>query len=180
MIKMKRWSALLLAILLLVTTAVGCGGGSAEPEEDTSGEPQKTTEEEIPASETLTYSDGEVTLHFTLTEDGKWQWRDDVEFPLDEQYITDMVTMLSQMQQAQPLRKPGKRSQYGLDSKKKYLQAVGADGEELTLYFGKQNKAGQLYFRRSDRKKDIYLAPTEMTAALSRSIYDMMELPAMP
>ena len=178
--KMKRWSVLLLALLLLVTAAAGCGGGTADPAENPADKTQNTTEEEIPASETLTYSDGEVTLHFTLTEDGHWQWRDDVDFPLDEQYINDMVVLLGQMQQAQPLRKPGKRSEYGLDSKKKYLHATGADGMELTLYFGDKNKAGQRYFRRSDREKDIYLAPKEMTAALSRSIYDMMKLPAMP
>ena len=172
-----RWLALGLAAVMLMSLAAGCG--EKKSQEEVPEEPTQE-EQEAPASETLTYSDGDVTLHFTLSEDGHWQWRDDVDFPLEESYVTDMVAAVEEMMKATPLSHPKKLNKYGLDSKKKYLTVTDPDGESLTMYFGDETKDGRLYMRRADEKGKVYIAPKLVTKALGRSIYDMMKLPQLP
>ena len=179
---MKRYTralALGLALVLVVLTAVGCGDKEDDPAKEV---PQEETEqqEETQLSDTLTYSDGHMVLNFTMNEDGHWQWRDDVDFPLDEEYVTDMVAAVEEMMGATPISKAKKYNKYGLDSKDKYLTAVDEEGESITFYFGDKNKDGRLYMRRAGEKNKVYLAPKLMTKALGRSIYDMMKLPALP
>ena len=181
---MKRYTralALALALLLVLLMAAGCGGKETEAETP-KGEAQEETapQEEKKLSDTLTYSDGKVVLHFTMGEDEHWKWRDDVDFPLNEEYVTDLVDAVEEMMEARPISKAKKYNKYGLDSKDKYLTAVDEKGESITFYFGDKHKDGRLYMRREGEKGKVYLAPKLIGKALGRSIYDMMKLPELP
>ena len=175
--RFKRLLALLLTVLLL-GTLFGCGKKEETVPEDTQELQEDLTE--LAASGTMCYSNGSVTLHFTCDENGKWFWRDDPEFPLDQSYILALRETVRGMAAAAPVTDAGDPASHGLDSQDKYLTTTNEKGESLTFYFGDKADDGTYYMSRSDAPEQVYMAPAALTDQLDISIFNMMMLPELP
>ncbi len=180
--KYRRISLLALCLILLLTTLFGCGGKASQDGTNDSGSPsdRENTAAPITTSDTLSYSNGSTTLHFTCDESGTWHWRDDPAFPLDQSYILNILDTVKTMAAAQPIPDATDPAAYGLDAKDKYLTTTGKNGEKVTFYFGSTAESGAYYMMRDDVEGKIYEAPAALTAQLNRAIFDMMVLPKFP
>ncbi len=180
--KYRRISLLALCLVLLLTTLFGCGGKAAQDganNSDTSADGENTAAP-VTASDTLSYSNGSTTLHFTCDESGTWHWRDDPAFPLEQSHILSILDTVKTMAAAQPIPDATDPAAYGLDTKTKYLTTTGKNGEKVTFYFGSTAESGAYYMMRDDVEGKIYEAPAALTKQLNRAIFDMMVLPKFP
>lgn len=179
---MKRYRHILLlalSLVLLLGILSGCGKKApAETADDTAATDGNTTNQQ--ATRTLSYSNGSATLYFICDETETWHWRDDPSFPLQTNYILDILSTVDTMAAAQPIQDAKAPAEYGLDSHDKYLTTTGEDGQSLTFYFGSTAESGAYYMMRSDVPNQIYEAPVVLTAQLNRGIFDMMTLPQIP
>ncbi len=177
--KYRRISLLALCLILLLSTFVGCGGKTNQ--ETAADNPTgENAASPITVSDTLSYSNGSTTLHFTYDESGNWHWRDDPAFPLDQSYILSILDTVKTMAAAQPIPDATDPAAYGLDAKDKYLTTTGKNGEKVTFYFGSTAESGAYYMMRDDVEGKIYEAPVVLTEQLNRVIFDMMILPKFP
>ncbi len=183
---MKKYLALALALLLCLSALWGCGKKDPQSEdEDQTPQTDETLPEGDPVvtlSDTLECCDGERTLRFIRNEDGSWSWRDDLDFPLDNTYVSQLLTTVSAMQNMETVSiGEDDDEDLGLDDESKYVSASNEKGETVTWYLGDKNSEGRYYARiAGDENYIIYLAPAELTEQISRSIYDMMLLPQLP
>lgn len=183
--RMKKYFILVLGLLLCLTALWGCGkdetpqeSGEEAPQTD-AGQPE--ADPVVTLSDTLECSDGERVLRFIRNEDGSWSWRDDAEFPLDNTYVTELLTTVSAMLEMTPISTEEGLEDLGLDREDKYLTASNEAGETSLWYLGKKHESGRYYaLIAGDETETVYLAPAELTDQLSRSIYDMMLLPELP
>jgi len=178
--KIRKILALLLALACLC--ALFACGKPADPADDEEPTPDVSAEDAaaVQASASVTCCDGDITLRFTKNEMDKWIWKEDSAFPLDETYVTELMATIEQMLALTPLENPEAAEEYGLDGEEeKYVSVSGREGQIL-WYLGDQDSSDCYYMRRSDQEGLIYLAPAQLTEQISRSIYDMALLPALP
>ena len=181
-----KYAALMLALLLCLTALWGCG--KEEPEAGQDNETQQDQEQggqENPTpqllSDTISCSDGETTLRFERNEQGDWNWKDDTTFPLDNTYVRELLATAEQMLTLQPITTDKTPEDLGLDSEEKYVTATDEKGHRMTWYLGDRDDDGCYYMRvDGDETGAVYLAPAQLHAQISRSIYDMMLLPDLP
>ena len=181
----KKYLALALALLLCLNVLWGCGKKEPQPgTDDKTPQTDNTNPEGDPVvtlSDTLECCDGNLTLRFIRNENGSWSWRDDADFPLDNTYVSDLLTTVSAMLEMTAVSTDETPEALGLDSEAKYVSASNEKGETVTWYLGDKDSEGR-YYARIDGDEDytVYLAPAELTEQISRSIYDMMILPQLP
>ena len=176
---------LLSALMLLACLGLLWGCGKDTPEdENTPTDQQQTTpdggEDAQPTvlSAVIECSDGDTTLRFIRSEDGSWAWKDDREFPLDNTYVQHLLQSVEEMRTAQPITTDKTPEDLGLDDEDKYVTASDENGVHITWYLGDKDDVGRYYMRRADDETGaIYLSPADLSAQISRSIYDMMALP---
>lgn len=179
--KYRRIFLLALSLLLLLSTLFGCGKEKPQDAADNDGTaPDEEVASQVTVSDTLSYSNGSTTLYFTCDESGTWHWRDDPAFPLNTNYILDILESVDVMAATQPIKDAKAPAEYGLDSREKYLTATTETGESLTFYFGSKTEGGAYYMMRSDVADKVYEAPAALTAQLDRGIFNMMTLPTFP
>ena len=183
---MKKYLALALALLLCLSVLWGCGKKDPQPgTDDQTPQTDDTNPEGDPVvtlSDTLECCDGERTLRFIRNENGSWSWRDDLDFPLDNTYVSQLLTTVSAMQNMETVSVGEDDDEdLGLDDEDKYVSASNEKGETVLWYLGDKNSEGRYYVRiAGDENNTVYLAPAELTEQISRSIYDMMLLPQLP
>lgn len=168
---MKRvsFAAALLAVLTLLCA---CGA-----KEDTATQTDLTGAMVAAEGATgLVVSDGELTLRFTRSGED-WVWVDDTDFPLDQTAVAELLALPTSMAAAEAVTTPGEPVDYGLDATNKYV-TVTADGAESTVYVGTQTSDGRWYALTPDGV--VHLADKADGEAISRSIYSMAILPALP
>ena len=174
---------LMLALALSLCVLWGCGEKAPAPgqPDDTQQQPDTgDTQTEQPAalSDVIECCDGDITLRFIRTEDGTWAWKDDRDFPLDNTYAQHLLRSVEEMLAAQPITTDKSMEDLGLDEEEKYVTASDETGKTVTWYLGKKDDAGRYYMRRADDETNaVYLSPADLSAQISRSIYDMMLLP---
>lgn len=173
---MKRLFVMMLC-LMLVLCLVGCGRKS-DPTGEVKVAEEDTVEEQAELN-AITYCDGSVTARFVLDETGSWSWVDNTEFPLSEEKMEELNEYLSRLKALSPVVPQEELSVYGLETPTRYLAVSYSNNNREIFYFGKQNEAGSWYVRTEDPEK-MYIAPEDMGAMLSRSVYDMMRLPELP
>lgn len=165
--RVMRLAALLLALLLL------CACGDTAPQEE--GE-----EQIIPTVEGmtgLTLYDGTVTLRFVRRQDDGWAWQDDTAFPLDQTAVAELIALPEMIAEADTVADSDDLSLYGLTDPQKSI-TVTTDGEETVIYIGAQATDGRWYALLPDGT--VCLAPEEVGTLLSRGIYSLATLPAIP
>jgi hypothetical protein len=92
-----------------------------------------------------------------------------------------METSLSSLKPQQTLTDGEDLEVYGLDKPAKTLTALAADGEILTLAFGKTTTDGNSYYvRKNDQPSPVYIISDELAKEMDLGIYDMCRLPDFP
>lgn len=184
---MKKYMILILLLAALAAALAGCGHSEKEQAQELEGDAPATedvlAENNLVPTEAavslLQYCDGAITLRFSLEEDGgKWVWVDEPTFPLDGTKVDEVITALTELGQLQEVVSAGDLDLYGLSDPQKYLTLKGetVDG---TMYIGDQTEDGAWYAS-IEGYKDVYILPDAFVQLLSRSIYDMALLPALP
>lgn len=171
---MKRyWIAALLVLTMIALLLTGCGGKKQKEAEDAPAQPQV---QEDP--DTLVCNNGKTTLRFHK-EDDKWCWVDDVDFPLDQSYVQQLMDTLYSLRDLTALGKHDEMSAYGLEDAKAYIMLGDPSGEESYIYLGNATDGGN-YMYDGNEENGLYIAPATLMEQISRSIYDMALLPTLP
>jgi predicted small lipoprotein YifL len=177
---MKKYLRMITVLLLLAAMLGGCGRKAPETvqpdDQQQEPEPSAVAEE----STFVLCSDGSRTLRFRRDEDGVWQWIDDVSFPLDGQYVDQLIGLTQELEALTPIPQPDPPEYYGLVGAKSYLAIKRVDGTEITYRLGNQAEDGGYYCNSSDDENQIKVAPERIMALMGRSIYDMALLPQLP
>ena len=171
---MKAYHTIIFAALLAALLCA-CGQKTAETPEPEEPVPTVSTEE----STSVLCSDGTMTLRFSRSGTENWQWTDDVSFPLDGQYVDELIAAVQELDSLTPIASPEGPEVYGLVSSKRYLTVVSSDGTKVTYSFGSEAEGGY-YCNSSADTARICVAPERILGLLGRSIYDMALLPDIP
>lgn len=175
---MKTYRTVISAVLLTAVVLCACGRKAPEtPETPGAEEPVSTVSAEESAS--VLCSDGARTLRFSRNDQDGWQWTDDVSFPLDGQYVDQLIAAARELDGLTPIADPKGPEVYGLVGSKSYLTVVGSDGSQVTYSFGSEAEGGY-YCNSSADTARICVAPERILDLLGRSIYDMALLPDIP
>ena len=128
----------------------------------------------------LSYENGSCTLSFSLDENGNWIWTDDPSFPLDDTTILGITSQLASWKPQQTVTDEAILADAGFDQPSGSLTASTAVGT-TTLLFGRTTTDGNSYYvRLNGDETTAYIRPGTLYQLISRPIYDMMELPALP
>ena len=172
---MKKYLLFFVAAALAALLA-GCGSSAGVPAQPSQPDaPTDMTEQTV----SLLCSDGSVTLRFRQDENGLWQWMDDPSFPLDTQYVDELLSVANALEALTPISDPDEPGEYGLSSPEAYLMLAHSDGTERTWYFGDSADGGR-YACPADDTSRVCVAPDEIWLLIGRSIYDMARLPKLP
>lgn len=173
---MKKYLRLMPLLVLLAALLCGCGKkGQTAPAEPDEPEPTVIVEE----TTSVFCSDGSKTLRFRRDDDGKWLWIDDVSFPLNGEYVAELIAAAQELEALAPLPQADGPEACGLIGAKSYLRLTRSDGSEVTYYLGNSTDGGY-YCNSTGNEQQIRVAPERIMALLGRNIYDMALLPQFP
>lgn len=127
------------------------------------------------------YRNGTLTLSFTMDEQERWHWADDLSFPLESTHLKQILNTVSTLTPQQALSEHEELDQYDLDDPCIIFTASTADGRTLTLAFGKTTTDGNSYYAlMNEDPSTVYIFSDELVRQMDKPIYDMMVLPALP
>ena len=146
--------------------------------------PDETTEEErtsvfsLNADETtkLSWTYEEETISFVY-EDNHWQYSGDEAFPLEENYISSMLSALSDVTASRVIESPEDLEQYGLDEPACEIN-VTAEQETTILIGDESSMGGSRYLSVGDG--NVYLVDSSLLDTFSYSLYDIVEKEEIP
>lgn len=170
---MKRAMRLLALALGLTLLLSACGDKKTVETADASTQ----TAPPVEGVTALTLCDGQVTLRFAKDESGAWAWQDDVNFPLDQAALDELLALPAVLDGGEAVPDVQELSVYGLAAPEKYI-TVTADGADVTYYIGEQATDGRWYVLTPDGR--VLYTADEDKALLSRSVYSMAQLPQLP
>ena len=171
---MKRyWIAALLVLAMMAALLTGCGEKKQEEAEPDVVQPQVQEDPDM-----LVCSNGKTTLRFQKDGD-RWVWFDDTDFPLDQSYVQELLDTLQGLSELTPITPAKELSDYGLEAAKAYIMLRNPSGDESFIYLGKTTDDGCYMFDGTE-ENGVYLAPASLMKQISRSIYDMAQLPNLP
>ena len=129
----------------------------------------------------LEYFNGATTLAFDFTEEGKWVWRYDHDFPLDTAVLQQILDTVDNLKPQQTLTEPEDSETYGLDSPDAAFTITTTDGSYIRLDFGKATTDGKSYycFLNGDQST-VYIFDGKLLELMKTPIYDMYILPELP
>lgn len=169
----QYWIPVLLVLILFTTLLAGCGSKKQADPEEVNPRPQM---QEDP--DTLVCNSGKITLRFHKEED-RWVWYDDVDFPLDQSYVQDILDTIQDLRELTPIAHAKGLDEYGLEAAKAYVMLGDANENVSYIYIGKATDDGY-YIYDGNEEDGIYVAPKTLMKQISRSIYDMARLPKLP
>jgi len=173
----------LLSTAVLVVLGLRYQASRPQPEEEKTPVTQvaQAAEEKGSPYIALEYFNGATTLAFDFTEEGKWVWRYDHAFPLDETTLQNILDILSTLSPQQTLTEPEELETYGLDSPDASLVVTTTDLAYIQLHFGKATTDGQSYYCLLNGDDDtVYIFDGKLLEAMKTPIYDMCRLPELP
>lgn len=166
-----------LAVLLAVTAALKRSAARKEAAAASSG--QVTAQDA--GYTALSYSNSTATLSFAVDESGAWYWTDDPDFPLDESYVVKLINLISGLKPQQTITQGDTLEAYGLDQPAVTLTATDAAGVQSTFALGNTTTDGKsCYLLLNGAETPVYIIDGSLRDALSKGIYEMMELPQLP
>lgn len=136
--------------------------------------------EEAPPFVALTVDNGATTLSFSLDENGKWLWSDDVSFPLDDSTVTAILDKLLSWAPLETVTDKETVENAGLDQPSGSLKATTGTNTITTLLFGKTTGDGNYYVRLNHDEETVYVVDKSLFALMETPIYDMCILPQLP
>jgi len=127
------------------------------------------------------YFNGATTIAFDITEEGKWVWRYDHDFPLNETVLNRILDTISNLSPQQTLTDPEELETYGLDSPDASILVTTPDQMVIQVLFGKATTDGESYYCLLNGDDDtVYIFDGELLELMKTPIYDMYRLPELP
>ena len=129
----------------------------------------------------LSYNNGSTSLSFALTEEGKWYWESEPDFPLNDETVQSILALLKALKPQQTLDLPEDLSTCGLDDPQASLTATAPDGTALTIDMGNATTDGTSYYATiSSDPRHIFIIAGTLYQAMQKPIYEMCTLPELP
>ena len=181
LLKLLGTVVLVLVILLVIVNLVK--KHNAEEEQNAASSAAANTVTDNDAQYTsLIYNNGTATLSFAQDEEGNWYWVDDVDFPLDQNYILKILNTITGLHPQQAITGGDALADYGLEEPAMTLTASAENGDTLTLNLGNQvtGGSGSYYLYIAGDETTIYVVSNTLATQLELSIYDMMQMPDLP
>lgn len=171
--------ALLLAVLLIVLS-IRYREKRQLQALDPSAPSQSAIVNNCPYAE-LYVDNGAAALTFAISETGKWTWADDPSFPLNDETVTAIVSLLDTIRPQQTLPMEGGPDAYALESPRATVIGTRPDGSTRTILLGKSTTDGTSYYAMIDGNQEtVYILPGTFYELLQTPIYDMCSVPALP
>lgn len=127
------------------------------------------------------YFNGATTVAFDITKEGKWVWRYDHDFPLDETVLQEILNTVSTLTPQQTLTDPEELETYGLDSPDASILVTTTDQLYIQVLFGKATTDGKSYYcLLNGDDKTVYIFDGKLLELMKTPIYDMYRLPKLP
>lgn len=167
---------LLLTIALLIRRRMAAADTAAS-----SADTSQTEQPQSAAFTSLSWTNGDTLLSFSLGEDGVWYWDGDKDFPLDTTVLDRIMGALSPITSVKTITAGDTLSAYGLADSTLSLTVGYEDETELQLTFGAQAPDSTNYYMlRSDEAGTVYVVSSTIPDAMDTAVYDMMALPSLP
>lgn len=171
--------ALLMAVLLIVLS-IRYRENRQFQSLDPSAPAQSAVTSDFPYAE-LYVENGSATLTFAINEAGKWTWADDPSFPLNDETVTAITSLLDTIRPQQTLPMEGGPEAYALESPRATVIGTRPDGSTRTILLGKATTDGTSYYSMIDGNQEtVYILPGTLYELLKTPIYDMCLLPTLP
>ena len=177
---MKRGKKLLLllAVLVILVAAVlivlRLDPEGADTEEEDTGVSVFTLDPETVTELRWTYEDEALTF---VKSDGVWTYAEDSAFPLEESYLTAMLTVLSDVTAGKTIESPEDLAQYGLEGPACTV-TVAADTEKELLIGDETGIGGERYLSVGDG--NVYLVDEGILDSFSYGLLDLVAKEAIP
>ncbi len=163
-----------LAVLAGAYIAVTTLGGDDDP--SVSAAPELFASD-IGAAASLSYTDGETTLSFTLEND-VWRVTDDPAFPLDQDAISKMITAFTATSAVRAFDTPDNLDEFGLDPAAYTVTLTEETGGVYTLKLGGQ--IGENIYAMTDDPSMVYTVSTSITTTLDFDRMNLIVLDTLP
>ena len=168
-----------LVIALLIVLGIRYRASRPSGESASSSAVTVSTDEAVYTD--LTYYTDTATLAFHLDETGHWVWSHDEDFPLNEDYVTALLEILTTLTPQQTMTAPETFDTYGLTEPWAGLTATMSDGAVTTLSFGNATTDGDSYYAlRNGGTDQMYIYADTLIKRMEIPIYDMCSLPTVP
>lgn len=177
---MKRGKKLmlLLAVLIVLIAAVlvvlHLDLEGTDTEEEDTGVSVFTLDPEAATGLTWTYEDETLTF---IKADGVWTYAEDSAFPLEESYLTAMLTVLSDVIAGKTIASPEDLAQYGLEEPACTV-TVTADTETELRIGNETGIGGERYLSVGDG--NVYLVDEGILDSFSYGLLDLVAKEAIP
>ena len=162
--------AIVLLILVLIVRSWTINHVSKE---DLAAEGSKEVVTDLNAITNISCQNGSETLVFHTDKSGKWYWIDET-FPLDQEAVTEFAQLLSTFAPSVTVVSGENLNldDYDLSTPLYTLGFTTAGGESTTYYFGKATESGGTYMMSSTNGTTIYMAPSNLSSFVKKSLYD--------
>ena len=129
----------------------------------------------------LYVDNGDAALTFSISEEGEWTWADDPSFPLNDETVTEILSLLDTIRPQQTLPMEGGPDAYALESPRATVIGTRPDGSTRSIVLGKATTDGTSYYAMiDDNQESVYILPGSLYELLQTPIYDMCEVPDLP
>ena len=113
-----------------------------------------------------------------IRQDGKWAYQEDPSIPLNELFLTNLLSNLRAVTSIKTIEEPGDPAQYGLDSPSCII-TVTADGTQKQMKFGDETgMGGKRYVSNGDEK--VYLISSSLLENFSYHLLDLVQVESIP
>ncbi len=129
----------------------------------------------------LEYHNGATFLAFDMTEEGKWVWRYDHDFPLDDTTVQKILDTVDTLSPQQTLTEHEALETYGLDSPDATITVTTREQTVIRLDFGKATTDGKsCYALLNGDNGTVYIFDGKLLSLMQTPIYGMCILPELP
>ena len=129
----------------------------------------------------LEYFNGSAFLAFDMTEEGKWVWRYDETFPLNQTMVNTILNTVTTLSPQQTLTESEALDSYGLDSPDATITAITREQTYIRLDFGKATTDGKSYYcLLNGDNNTVYIFDGTLLQLMQTPVYDMCILPELP
>lgn len=177
MAKKKQLKILCMALVLItgLYAVISVYGNRQEDNESSQIKVTNLTESEIIG---ITYKDRFESFSFEKTDD-EWEYAKDENFPLNESYISDIVSQVCGITAQRELTGFDELSDYGLDDPAYTVTVTDSDGTTTEITYGDMTDSGY-YYVTADGGKSIYVTGSSLPDSLSVNEAEFMQLETFP
>lgn len=111
-------------------------------------------------------------------QDGTWVYAGDADFPLDQSYLENLETLLSDLTAVRGIEDADTMEAYGLASPPCQLTAGTSSGDSFQIYIGEAS--GDNYYARLEGSETVYTITSDLVSGISYELLDLAQLETFP